>query len=194
MGYRGAFSLAAASAGIGQRRLGVRAESNRARGVVFLQGCIHLGFWIGYIVSKPVRAPGGSCGHRVCAGADLGKQARKGFTTTEVPLEFCLRQGEIAEAFDAWRRAHDYLGEELADIAIYVLSLAEMTGVELQNAVEASCPRMSSGSTCATNGPRSIVCQDEQQPSRHPSRPYLHHQAGCQQRNRPSPRRKTKSA
>ena len=29
----------------------------------------------------------------------------KGFNTTDVPLEFCLLQGEMAEAFDAWRKA-----------------------------------------------------------------------------------------
>jgi len=28
----------------------------------------------------------------------------KGFNTTNVPMEFCLLQGEIAEAFDAWRK------------------------------------------------------------------------------------------
>jgi hypothetical protein len=28
----------------------------------------------------------------------------KGFNTTGVPLEFCLLSGEVAEAFDAWRR------------------------------------------------------------------------------------------
>jgi hypothetical protein len=60
----------------------------------------------------------------------------KGFNTSEVPLEFCLLQGEIAEAFDAWRRSREDLGEELADVAIYLLSLAEMTGVDLQAAVE----------------------------------------------------------
>ncbi|GIF45231.1 MazG-like family protein [Actinoplanes xinjiangensis] len=60
----------------------------------------------------------------------------KGFNTSEVPLEFCLLQGEVAEAFDAWRRTRDNLGEELADIAIYVMSLAEMTGVDLQSAIE----------------------------------------------------------
>ena len=27
----------------------------------------------------------------------------KGFNTTDVPLEFCLLHGEIAEAFEAWR-------------------------------------------------------------------------------------------
>jgi hypothetical protein len=39
----------------------------------------------------------------------------KGFSTTDVPLEFCLLQGEIAEAFDAWRKGRQDLGEELAD-------------------------------------------------------------------------------
>ena len=60
----------------------------------------------------------------------------KGFNISEVPLEFCLLQGEVAEAFDAWRRDPDNLGEELADVAIYVMSLAEMNGVDLQQAVE----------------------------------------------------------
>jgi hypothetical protein len=48
----------------------------------------------------------------------------KGFNTTDVPLEFCLLQGEIAEAFDAWRKGREDVGEELADVAIYLLSLA----------------------------------------------------------------------
>jgi hypothetical protein len=61
----------------------------------------------------------------------------KGFNTTDVPLEFCLLNGEIAEAFDAWRKKNQDLGEELADIAIFLLGLAEMTGVDLQRAVEA---------------------------------------------------------
>jgi len=61
----------------------------------------------------------------------------KGFNTTDVPLEFCLFQGEIAEAFDAWRQGHEDVGEELADVAIYLLGLAEMTGVDLQDQIEA---------------------------------------------------------
>jgi NTP pyrophosphatase (non-canonical NTP hydrolase) len=61
----------------------------------------------------------------------------KGFNTTDVPLEFCLLQGEMAEAFDAWRQGRDDLGEELADVAIYLLSLAEMTGIDLQDEIEA---------------------------------------------------------
>ncbi len=61
----------------------------------------------------------------------------KGFNTTDIPLDFCLLQGEIAEAFDAWRKGREDLGEELADVAIYLLSLAEMTGVDLQDEIEA---------------------------------------------------------
>ena len=33
----------------------------------------------------------------------------------------CLLQGEMAEAFDVWRKGRDDLGEELADVAIYLL-------------------------------------------------------------------------
>jgi NTP pyrophosphatase (non-canonical NTP hydrolase) len=43
----------------------------------------------------------------------------------------------IAEAFDAWRKGREDLGEELADVAIYLLGLAEMTGVDLQDEIEA---------------------------------------------------------
>ena len=65
----------------------------------------------------------------------------KGFNTTDVPLEFCLLQGEIAEAFDAWRQGREDVGEELADVAIYLLSLAEMTGIDLQVRSKPRWPR-----------------------------------------------------
>ena len=61
----------------------------------------------------------------------------KGFNTTDVPLEFCLLQGELSEAFDAWRKGHGSVGEELADVALFLFGLAEMTGVDLQSEVEA---------------------------------------------------------
>jgi MazG-like family len=60
----------------------------------------------------------------------------KGFNTSDIPLEFCLLQGEIAEAIDACKDRED-IGEELADVAIYLLSLAEMTGTDLQDEIEA---------------------------------------------------------
>ena len=61
----------------------------------------------------------------------------KGFNTTDVPLEFCLLSGEVAEAFDAWRKGRPEVVEELADTAIYLLGLAQIIGADLQGAVEA---------------------------------------------------------
>jgi NTP pyrophosphatase (non-canonical NTP hydrolase) len=53
------------------------------------------------------------------------------------PKRIALLQGEVAEAFDAWRKERGTVGEELADVALYLFSLAEMTGVDLQAEVEA---------------------------------------------------------
>jgi NTP pyrophosphatase (non-canonical NTP hydrolase) len=60
----------------------------------------------------------------------------KGFNTSDVPLEFMLLRGEVAESFQAWRRAQPDLGEELADVALYLFALAEMNGVDLDGEVE----------------------------------------------------------
>ncbi len=55
----------------------------------------------------------------------------KGFSTDDVALEFGLLTAEVSEAFTAWRKRQADLGEELADVLIYVTCLAEMTGVDL---------------------------------------------------------------
>lgn len=59
----------------------------------------------------------------------------KGFNTTNVEKEFCLLYGEVAEAFDAYRKKKDDLNEELADIAIYLLGLSEMLGFDLEDEI-----------------------------------------------------------
>ena len=61
----------------------------------------------------------------------------KGFNTTDVPLEFCLLQGELAELFEAWKYDQPNIAEELADVAIYLLGLAQMMGIDLEQAVSA---------------------------------------------------------
>lgn len=60
----------------------------------------------------------------------------KGFNTTDVALEFGLLTAEVGEAFTAWRKHQPDLGEELADIAIYTMALAEMAGLDLDSEVE----------------------------------------------------------
>ena len=60
----------------------------------------------------------------------------KGFNVTDVNKEFCLLYGEVGEAYDAWRKKHADLGEELADIAIYLMGLSEILGIDLEKEIE----------------------------------------------------------
>lgn len=58
-------------------------------------------------------------------------KVNKNFNVTNVEKEFCLLNGEVAEAYEAYRKKKDDLPEELADIAIYLLGLAEILKVDL---------------------------------------------------------------
>ena len=55
----------------------------------------------------------------------------KGFNVTDINMEFCLLYGEVGEAYEAWRKKQSHVGEELADIAIYLLGLSEILGIDL---------------------------------------------------------------
>lgn len=55
----------------------------------------------------------------------------KGFNTTDVALEFGLLTAEVGEAFTAWRKHLPDFGEELADVLLYTVALAEMNGIDL---------------------------------------------------------------
>ncbi len=59
----------------------------------------------------------------------------KGFPIDDVNREFCYLYGEVAEAFDAFRNKKDDLNEELADIVIFTLGIAEMLDIDLEDAV-----------------------------------------------------------
>jgi NTP pyrophosphatase (non-canonical NTP hydrolase) len=59
----------------------------------------------------------------------------KGFNISDVALEFGLLTAEIGEAFTAWRKDLPDYGEELADIFLYLVAVAEMTGIDLADAV-----------------------------------------------------------
>lgn len=61
---------------------------------------------------------------------------KKGFNVTNVDKEFCLLYGEVAEAYEDYLKKHDGLGEELADVAIYLLGLSQIVGVDLESEVE----------------------------------------------------------
>ena len=59
-----------------------------------------------------------------------------GFNTTDISMEFCLANGELGEAYIAWLKKQDDVGEELADVAIYLLGIAEILGINLEEEIE----------------------------------------------------------
>jgi len=60
----------------------------------------------------------------------------KGFNVTNIDKEFCMTYGELAEAHEAYRKKWDTLGEELADVAIYLLGMSEILGISLHEEIE----------------------------------------------------------
>lgn len=58
-----------------------------------------------------------------------------GFNTTNVEFEFCLTYGELGEAYQAYLKHKDDLGEELADVAIYLLGISEILGIDLEQEI-----------------------------------------------------------
>ncbi|WP_055668567.1 MazG-like family protein [Desnuesiella massiliensis] len=62
-------------------------------------------------------------------------KVEKGFNTTNIELEFCLINGELAEAFEAYRKKLPTVGEELADVAIYLYGVAEILGFDLNKEI-----------------------------------------------------------
>lgn len=58
-----------------------------------------------------------------------------GFNTTNVEFEFCLAYGELGEAYQAYLKHKADLGEELADVAIYLLGISEILGIDLEQEI-----------------------------------------------------------
>ena len=59
----------------------------------------------------------------------------KGFNVTDINKEFCLLYGEMAEAYEAWRKKQTDVGEEIADVVIYLLGLSEILNVDLETEI-----------------------------------------------------------
>ena len=55
-----------------------------------------------------------------------------GFNTTNVEREFNYTYAELSEAYEAYKKGEPTLGEELADVVFFTLSLAQMLDIDLE--------------------------------------------------------------
>ena len=62
-------------------------------------------------------------------------KVNKGFNVTDLNVEFCLAYGELSEAYVAWENKKEDLGEELADVAIYLMGISEILGINLEEEI-----------------------------------------------------------
>ncbi|MBR3490085.1 MAG: hypothetical protein IKH36_01220 [Bacilli bacterium] len=62
-------------------------------------------------------------------------KVKHGFNTSSIEMEFCYAYGELGEAYMAYLKKKDDLGEELADVAIYLLGLSEMLNIDLEKEI-----------------------------------------------------------
>ena len=56
----------------------------------------------------------------------------KGFNVTDINLEFCYIYEELAEAYQAHRKGLENVGEEIADVCIYLLGLSEILKIDME--------------------------------------------------------------
>jgi NTP pyrophosphatase (non-canonical NTP hydrolase) len=62
-------------------------------------------------------------------------KVKQGFNVTNIEKEFCYIQTELGEAIKAYNKKLPDLGEELADITIYLLGLSEILGINLEKEI-----------------------------------------------------------
>ncbi|MDR0272838.1 MAG: hypothetical protein LBI27_05935 [Clostridiales bacterium] len=62
-------------------------------------------------------------------------KVEKGFNVTDIYMEFCYMHNELSEACEAYAKKKNDLGEELADVAIYLLGLAEILDINLEDEI-----------------------------------------------------------
>ena len=56
-----------------------------------------------------------------------------GASRENISVNFNHLYGEVAEAHDAWWKGKDDLGEELADVILYTVAIADMLGYNLED-------------------------------------------------------------
>jgi NTP pyrophosphatase (non-canonical NTP hydrolase) len=62
----------------------------------------------------------------------MRNKLEKGFNTTDLALEFCRAYEELAEAFSKLNHHEDGVGEELADVTVFLLGMCEILKIDLE--------------------------------------------------------------
>lgn len=83
-----------------------------------------------------------------------------GFNTTNVHEEFCYAYGELGEAYMAWLKKKEDLGEELADVAIYLLGISEILEIDLGEEIEKKIEKNSK--RVYKVGPKGVLLKEEE--------------------------------
>ena len=67
----------------------------------------------------------------------MQNKVKQGFNTTDIALEFCRAHEELSEAFSKYNKGKKGVSEELADVAIFLLGMAEILGFDLEEEIVA---------------------------------------------------------
>ncbi len=76
----------------------------------------------------------------------------KGFNITDIKEEFINIIKEIAEAIEAYEQSSDSLGEELSDIIIYVIGIAAILNINIENELKQKVDIIEKREYCQQNG------------------------------------------
>ena len=60
----------------------------------------------------------------------------RNWNVSNIEKELCLMQGEITEFYEAYKKHLPSVGEELADVAIYLLGIAQILNIDLAEETE----------------------------------------------------------
>lgn len=63
----------------------------------------------------------------------LRNKVEKGFNTTDISMEFCRAYEELSEAYAKASKREDGVGEEFADVVIFLLGMCEILDIDLES-------------------------------------------------------------
>lgn len=63
----------------------------------------------------------------------MRNKLEKGFNTTDIALEFCRAYEELSEAFSKLNKHEEGVGEEFADVIIFLLGMAQILEIDLES-------------------------------------------------------------